>query len=162
MPRARQTLWVATALLVGCADNLGVSSDVPVTLESGATATDWFDLELKLVRETPGFTPPVASRAFAYSGIALYESVVPGMAGFQSLSGTLTSMPVMASTDPHANYFWPASANAALAQSMRDMFPTASAENVAAIDDLESRLAASYVDNAEPATLDRSAAYGRA
>ena len=35
-------------------------------------ATQWFRLELKLIMETPGFSPPVASRALAYSGVGLY------------------------------------------------------------------------------------------
>ena len=47
--------------------------------EPGAeVATAWADLSLTLVQTTPGFTPPVASRAFAYWGISLYESVVDG------------------------------------------------------------------------------------
>lgn len=37
--------------------------------------TVWFDLALGLVRTTPGFSPPVASRAFGYAGVALYEAV---------------------------------------------------------------------------------------
>jgi hypothetical protein len=40
--------------------------------------TAWFDLALVLVRTTPGFSPPVASRAFGYAGVALYEAVAPG------------------------------------------------------------------------------------
>jgi hypothetical protein len=44
--------------------------------------TAWFDLALRLVRTTAGFTPPVASRAFAYAGITLYEAIVPGMPGY--------------------------------------------------------------------------------
>jgi hypothetical protein len=32
-------------------------------------ALAWADLSLRLVQSTPGFTPPVASRAFAYMGM---------------------------------------------------------------------------------------------
>ncbi|HEX5061867.1 MAG TPA: vanadium-dependent haloperoxidase [Kofleriaceae bacterium] len=150
------------ALLVGCGDNNEVTSGVPVSQQSGATATAWFALQLVLVRETPGFSPPVASRAFAYSGITLYESVVNGMRDFKSLGRVLTVMPEMPAIDLDGNYYWPASANAALAQISRDMFPNASAENLAAIDELEARLAAAYVEKAGRETLDRSAKYGRA
>ena len=38
--------------------------------------TEWFDVARTLVQSTPGLTPPVAARAFGYTGIALYESVV--------------------------------------------------------------------------------------
>jgi hypothetical protein len=41
----------------------------------------WFDLALELVRTTPGFSPPVASRTFGYAGVALYEALIPGMPG---------------------------------------------------------------------------------
>lgn len=40
-------------------------------------------------------SPPVAARVDAYSGITLYEAVLPGMPGFQSLAGQLNEMPAM-------------------------------------------------------------------
>jgi hypothetical protein len=46
---------------------------------SGAVPRAWFDLSLRLVRSASGFSPPVASRAFAYAGLTLYEAVEPGM-----------------------------------------------------------------------------------
>ena len=55
--------------------------------EDADVATRWFELALDLVKEIPGFTPPVASRAFAYLGVTLYESVAPGMDGYASLAG---------------------------------------------------------------------------
>ena len=47
----------------------------------------WFDLSLALVRSATGFSPPVASRAFAYAGLTLYEAVVPAMERHRSLGG---------------------------------------------------------------------------
>jgi hypothetical protein len=46
----------------------------PATDFDATVPTAWFDLQLKLVKETPGFTPPVAGRVFGYTGVALYES----------------------------------------------------------------------------------------
>lgn len=34
----------------------------------------WFNLIKVLTTETVGYTPPVAARAFGYTGVALYES----------------------------------------------------------------------------------------
>ena len=48
-------------------------------------AADWFDLSLQLVKTTGGYSPPVASRAFGYAGLTLYEALVPGMDGYRSL-----------------------------------------------------------------------------
>jgi hypothetical protein len=41
---------------------------------SANIAIDWFQLDLQLVQQTPGFSPPVAARALGYLGLALYES----------------------------------------------------------------------------------------
>jgi hypothetical protein len=58
----------------------------PSGRSSGAAVpTAWFDLSLALVRSAAGFSPPVAARAFAYTGLTLYEAVVPGMPGHRSL-----------------------------------------------------------------------------
>jgi hypothetical protein len=48
-------------------------------------ATKWFEQFYALTKACPGFTPPVAARAFGYAGVALYESVVPGIPTHQSL-----------------------------------------------------------------------------
>ncbi len=60
-----------------------------------ATATDpsveildtWYRLILELVRHTPTYSPPVASRSFAYIGIAAYEAVASGKSNMRSLAG---------------------------------------------------------------------------
>ena len=38
----------------------------PASAYSANVATDWFNLALLLTQQTPGFSPPVASRALAY------------------------------------------------------------------------------------------------
>ena len=38
----------------------------------------WYRVTLELVRHTPTYSPPVASRALAYLGVAAYESVAGG------------------------------------------------------------------------------------
>ena len=85
-------------------------------------STTWFELQLQLVEETPGFSPPVASRAFGYTGVALYEAIVPGMTGYQSLAGQLNELPVLPAIDPALEYDWPTVANAALAEITRQFF----------------------------------------
>ena len=51
---------------------------------SAGVATDWFNLLAEITRTKPYFVGQ-ALRIFAYSGIALYESVVPGMPSYQSM-----------------------------------------------------------------------------
>ena len=70
---------------------------------SAAVATEWTSLALSLTQQTPGFSPPIASRAFGYLGLALYESIVPGMPGYTSLAGQLNelnSLPVAQPDEP--------------------------------------------------------------
>jgi hypothetical protein len=121
----------------------------PDDVDAGV-ATAWFDLARTLVRTTLGFTPPVASRAFAYAGLALYEAVVPGSRRHQSLQRVMPGLRVPSPGDERLD--WPAVANAALASILRLLFPTTSVTNQAAIDALEASFAGSPDD----------ALYGRA
>jgi hypothetical protein len=102
----------------------------------------WFELALELVRTTPGFSPPVASRAFGYAGVALYEALAPGMPGRRSLAGQLNDLGRPPGLSDRA-YHWPTVANRALASILRSLFPTAVAESAAAIDELERGFASS-------------------
>jgi hypothetical protein len=79
----------------------------------------WFKLQLKLVKESPGFSPPVASRAFGYSGVTLYEAVVPGIPAHQSLASQLNGLTRLPQCDSTNEHHWPAVANAVLSLTKR-------------------------------------------
>ena len=49
----------------------------------------WYKLMLELVRHTPTYSPPVASRSFAYLGITAFEAAASGSADLKSLAGQL-------------------------------------------------------------------------
>lgn len=121
----------------------------------------WFDLQLKLVKETPGFTPPVAARSFGYAGVALYETVVPGMEGYQSLVGQLNELIALPQPDSGMDYHWPTAANSALATINRHLFPTASEENLAAIEALYNQSASQFEAEIAPDLFQRSDLWGR-
>jgi hypothetical protein len=126
-------------------------------------AIQWIDMQLELMRTSSPFIgglPP--SRPFAYTSIALYEAVVPGMPAYQTLSGQLTDMPAMPKTVPGVVYHWPASANAALATMNRNFFPNTSGANKAAIDALENKLNAVYKTEAGEEVFQRSVQFGKA
>jgi hypothetical protein len=104
---------------------------------SSEVVQKWLDLKYRILRlpqeqNSPfGFFIP---RFYSSLGIALYESVVPGMPAYQSLSGQLSEMPAMPATSPGMAYHWAASANAALAQTFRNFLPNTSLQNKASID----------------------------
>ncbi|HLO81400.1 MAG TPA: vanadium-dependent haloperoxidase [Chitinophagaceae bacterium] len=129
---------------------------------SADVAIHWMDMQVKQMRAYPGIIGNVAySRQYAYCGIALYESVVPGMPAYRSIASQLNGLTGLPETKPGYAYHWAASANAALAYMNRQMFPSATAENKALMDKLEADLLTKYTSEADAATIERSVAFGR-
>ena len=123
----------------------------------------WIDMQLRLIRTNPTPLGGVPSqRYYCYAGIALYESVVPGMPGYRSLSGQLTSLPDMPETHHGYKYYWPACANAALAAMTRSFFTAATPDNKTSVDSLETALNEAYQLETSDETLQRSADFGKA
>ena len=123
----------------------------------------WLNMELEMLRVplAPGTGSQAAERAMAYCGIAAYESVVPGMPAYQSLTGQLVDFPAMPLTQHGKRYHWAASANAALAEINRKLFPTTSLANKTSMDNLENSLQAIYAAETDAETLQRSIAFGK-
>jgi membrane-associated phospholipid phosphatase len=67
--------------------------------DTAALLMQWYRLVLQLVRHTPTYSPPVASRAFAYLGVAAYECMMVGHPGYQSLAGQLRDLKKPPPTD---------------------------------------------------------------
>ena len=123
----------------------------------------WLNMQLDMLRVplAAGTGSQAADRCQAYCGIAVYEAVVGGMPEYQSLTGQLTDFPAMPATEPGKAYHWAASANAALAEMNRKLFPTTSAANKTNINNLENTLQAIYAGEVNDATLQRSIAFGK-
>lgn len=130
---------------------------------SSDVVVKWLNQQLDMLRVplAPGTGSQAAERALAYCGIALYESVVPGMPAYQSLRGQLTDFPEMPAAEPGKAYHWAASANAALAAINRSLFPNTSDANKANINTLESTLQSQYATEVNDETLQRSIAFGK-
>ena len=109
---------------------------------SSDVVVSWQNMQLTMLRVPlpAGTGSQGTDRVQAYTGIALYEAVVPGMPAYQSLSGQLTDFPAMPSTEPGEAYHWAASANAALAEISRRLFPTTADANKIAMNNLENNL----------------------
>ena len=133
---------------------------------SANVAIEWFQLDLQLIQQTPGFSPPVAARALGYLGLALYESVVPGIPAHRSLAGQLNELDSLPWAQPDEVLHWPTVANASMAAMTRMMFPNASAENKTRIDLLERNLPLKYAQEFDPAKVSteitqRSQSFGK-
>lgn len=127
---------------------------------SGDVAIQWAALQLKITKSTAGFTPPVASRAYAYAGITLYEAVVPGLTTNNSLAGQLQGLSGLPQAEPGQGYNWAISANAAEAAILRRLYTTISAAGKATIDSLETALYTAFKETDETVNQ-RSATFGK-
>ncbi len=123
----------------------------------------WLNMQLDMLRVplAPGTSSQGTDRVLAYNGIALYESVLPGMPAYRSLGRQLTEFPVMPLAEPGKEYHWAASANAALAFMNRKLFPGTSDANKTAMNVLENTLQTLYASQTDAATLQRSIDFGR-
>ncbi|QHT68071.1 vanadium-dependent haloperoxidase [Rhodocytophaga rosea] len=102
----------------------------------GALLADWISLHLKLIRSTNGLGTPGVTRQFAYTSLALYESIVPSDKHYRSLSGQLQGLTSLLASPEGKDVCWSASANAALASILRTFYANTPG-GIARIDSLE-------------------------
>jgi hypothetical protein len=129
---------------------------------SSEVALKWLELQWRIFSQSGRPANENPSRHLSYTGIALYESVLPGMPSYQTLAGQLTDMPAMPHTEPGKAYHWPSAANAAQAYLNRNLLPTTTAANKNAIDSLASAQGAACREQADMLTYQRSVAFGEA
>jgi hypothetical protein len=153
---ARFLMLLVTLMGLACATPATDATDTA----GGDLLVRWYDLQLTLIRETPNFTPPVAARALAYTGIALWESLVPGMTNGQSLAGELNGLPEL--PVPTGEYHAAAAANHALARIIRELYPNAFAAHLFEVDQLEQEIAEAFARDVDAETMTRSKAFGTA
>ncbi len=89
----------------------------------------YFDYSLKLVKQTSGFSPPVAARAFGYMGMTIYESMVSGMPNYTTTKDRMLGFHDLTLIDSTATYHWPTVANNAMAAIVDSLFRTTSQVN---------------------------------
>ncbi len=164
LPRIFSMLF-AIIFLAACQDH---HTPDPVSL-SPATATysadvamEWINLELKLVKTTAGFTPPIVARALGYTGLVLYESVVPGMSTYKSLAGQLNGLPALPQPEATKEYNWALAANTAQYTLIKSLYPTASDANKTTMDSLKQRLETSLRAGVASDVAERSNSFGMA
>ena len=154
---------LAVVFFVGCKKDTTTQDvvEIPATNYDAAVPLAWFKLAIAMARVTPGNTGPVQSRTFGYLGLAVYESVVPGMPANQSIQSQLNGLPPLPKTVTNKIYYYQVSANAALANMMRHMFGNASAAQNFTIDSLENAFNTVFKVGLSTADFDSSVHYGQ-
>jgi membrane-associated phospholipid phosphatase len=122
----------------------------------------WYSLSLLLIRHTPTYSPPVASRALAYIGVASYEAVSSGSQTLQSLDGQLNGLSDLPKREAGQSYDEVAVMHAALSTTISTLFantgPSGQQATRKLTDELDKAINASGVDQQ---ILSRSSDYGR-
>src|SRR4051812_1962146 len=135
------------------AQALKFNADVPLK---------WYALAITLARTTlnQGLSP-ICARTFGYMGLALYESVVPGMPSYKSIQHQLNGLPRLPQADCKQRYYYPACANAALANMVHHMFGNASEAQNFTIDSLENVFNTTFKSMVPEHVFHRSVSFGR-
>ena len=121
----------------------------------------WYKLTLELVRHTPTYTPPVASRALAYIGIGAYEALASATPDqFKSLAGQLTGLAALPVRAAGQDYDSAVALNTVLDLLVHDLFANTGPTGQHAMKTLSARLAAqAATDVAQPVVV-ASKSYG--
>jgi len=123
----------------------------------------WYSLSLLLIRHTPTYSPPVASRALAYMGVVSYEAVASGSPKLQSLEGQLNGLSGIPTREAGQTYSEVVVLEAALSTTITTLFANTGPSGQQAIkklaEDLDAKVAA-LDDDAQ--SRQRSKNYGRA
>ena len=119
----------------------------------------WAVLQSRLMRNTAGPNHGFA-RHYAYSGIAVWESIAPGMPASVQLKKEWNGLTGLPQAGNRMKFYWPANANAALASINRKFFPNANALDKAAIDSLETALNDVFATKASFEALYNSVQFG--
>lgn len=127
-----------------------------------AVIQDWYRLALELVRHTPTYSPPVASRTFAYLGVSILEATASGSKNLVSLAGQLPDLMPVPARDPAAAYDEAMVVHAALAAAVREFFANTGPTGQRALAKQAQKLEAAISQDLAADVRDRSKAYGEA
>ena len=119
-------------------------------------------LVLELVRHTPSYSPPVASRSFGYLYITAYEVVAQGSPELLSLVGQLNGLESVPPRKEGMVYDESVVLEAALATAVGELFFNTGPTGQRAMENLGARLAEGVAEDIAPAVLERSRLHGEA
>ena len=123
-------------------------------------ASVWFDTLYDVIK-LEGTTPPPAARIYGITSVALYESIVSGTLNHQSLIGQLNELDSLPGVKKNKKYHWPTAANAALAETIRGIFPSLKPENLEMINALEEQFNAQYEEETKKNEFEKSVEHGK-
>ncbi len=121
-----------------------------------------YRLVLDLVRHTATYSPPVASRAFAYLGVIAYEATASGRDDLKTLAGQLNGLGPLPGRQPGESYDEAVVLDAALSAATERFFGNTGPTGQRAMKALDAKLSPAIAGSLPHDVTDRSGTYGRA
>ena len=156
---ARIMAVLCLAVALGSAAGAAASPGAPTGRE---VLLNWYKLVLELTRHTPTYTPPVASRAYAYISVTGYEAVASGSSDLRSLAGQLNGLTPLPARTPGASYDDAIVLEAALAAAVNQLFDNTGPTGHRAMTALAKELDDATAKDVAAEIVARSKAYGEA
>jgi PAP2 superfamily len=125
-----------------------------------AVVQGWYHLVLELIRHTPTYTPPVASRALGYLGVTAFEATASGSDKLQTLAGQLNELSPTPPREAGATYDEAIILDAALAASTHDFFSNTGPTGQRAIAAMAKKSTSEATAGVPADVVARSQAYG--
>lgn len=162
---------VTTIVLISCqkGDTPNPQEEVTAIAQKGKPTSyssdvldKWMTMQLRLMRNATGIPNHGFSRPFAYSGIAAFEALKPGMSQQTAQwSEKWNGLPVLSTNFPAKRFYLPQNVNATLAAINKALFPNATAADKAAIDSLELALKNEFLTSQSAEVIATSTQYGQ-
>jgi hypothetical protein len=123
---------------------------------------NWYRMVLELVRHTPTFSPPVASRAFAYLGVTGYEVTASAPnSKLVTLAGQLNGLTALPAREAGQTYDEGVVLNTAIAITARNFFSHTGPTGQRALAAMTRKMAADAASDVPSDVATRSEDYGR-
>jgi hypothetical protein len=132
---------------------------VPVAELDPQPVLDWMSLVYNLI-EAEAVNAPAAARLYGYTGVAVYEALLPGMPDNLSLAGQIIHMPDMPLPAAEQVYDWLSVANAAISTTFDGLMFEATTETHDRIAQMRATQAAARSALVGQVIVQASLAYG--
>jgi hypothetical protein len=161
MDAIRQTVAIVVVVALAWLGAPGLAAAQPNTAPQEVLLS-WHKLILELVRHTPTYSPPVASRSLAYVGVTAFEAVATGSDELQSLAGQLNGLQTVPQRATGETYDDAVVVQAAMAFAVKNLFANTGPTGQRVMASLEKKLRAEVSKASPPDVVARSEAHGRA
>jgi hypothetical protein len=162
MHMSRRTAGIAMLAALALSGGFAATAAEPNAARPGEVLRRWYRLILELVRHTPTYSPPVASRSFAYLGVIAFEAVAGGSSELRSLGGQLNGLQAVPQRRAGAAAYDEAVVlHSAMSFAARNCFENTGPTGQRVLAKLDQKLSGELAANLSTATVALSEAHGR-